>query len=468
VGALAWGMTLRPEPVTALLVTGVLACCVRFRERPGPAPLALACVLFPLALTAHPAGLVALAPLLAIGRTLLRSARRHIPAIATGTTVIAAEFLLLGFVGSDLEQRRLDTQTIRTLGGSTESSLNELTRYDLLAVAPYSPPLRRALVALIALAVIAFALRRFFRDGRGLLDLPATTLAIGLVLLIATPSKWPSHFGTFIGIAAIAVAAEMTALRTDRLRRGIGPLRPLLVIAFAATAIAWSWNVRGAWNQGDLRTLDWTPGFESWLPLNVVATALPLLLLGIAVVRGLLERRSVALTHVAAQTGALLALPLIVFTGVMLVVDAARTGSWTMGRQNLGTLVDEAGCGLADEMLIPGDSVAAGPEPLTRRLAMDGAPSLVLPNLLMYFPCAHLPRLTNGIAEVPRQVVSYPNPRTPIRYPVTSPWVGLLDLYRLELLPLAGRDPPQDILVYEVERDLPGAGLAEVLPASAS
>ena len=29
-GALAWGMTLRPEPIIALLVTGVLACVVAF------------------------------------------------------------------------------------------------------------------------------------------------------------------------------------------------------------------------------------------------------------------------------------------------------------------------------------------------------------------------------------------------------------------------------------------------------
>src|SRR5436309_106630 len=33
VGAFAWGMTLRPEPVVALIVGGVLACTVRFLER---------------------------------------------------------------------------------------------------------------------------------------------------------------------------------------------------------------------------------------------------------------------------------------------------------------------------------------------------------------------------------------------------------------------------------------------------
>src|SRR5207247_1966227 len=49
VGAFAWGMTLRPEPVVALIVGGVLACTVRFLERGTAAPLAIAAVLVALA-----------------------------------------------------------------------------------------------------------------------------------------------------------------------------------------------------------------------------------------------------------------------------------------------------------------------------------------------------------------------------------------------------------------------------------
>ena len=55
VGAFAWGMTLRPEPVSALLVTAALACIVRFRERGTTAPLAALAVVLPFALTGHQA-----------------------------------------------------------------------------------------------------------------------------------------------------------------------------------------------------------------------------------------------------------------------------------------------------------------------------------------------------------------------------------------------------------------------------
>ncbi|MDQ3672715.1 MAG: arabinosyltransferase domain-containing protein, partial [Actinomycetota bacterium] len=40
IGAFSWGMTLRPEPVTAFFVSAVLACIVRFLERGTAAPLA--------------------------------------------------------------------------------------------------------------------------------------------------------------------------------------------------------------------------------------------------------------------------------------------------------------------------------------------------------------------------------------------------------------------------------------------
>ena len=75
VGALAWDMAIRPEPVTALLVTAVAACAVRFVERETVAPLAIAALLVPLALTAHHTGIVSLAPVIAVSPLLVRWAR---------------------------------------------------------------------------------------------------------------------------------------------------------------------------------------------------------------------------------------------------------------------------------------------------------------------------------------------------------------------------------------------------------
>ena len=68
----------------------------------------------------------------------------------------------------------------------------------------------------MGLAVLAFLLRR--RRERASLDLASASLGVALRLLIATPSKWPWHFGALVGIAAVAVASE--TIRLSQGRRG--------------------------------------------------------------------------------------------------------------------------------------------------------------------------------------------------------------------------------------------------------
>ena len=101
------------------------------------------------------------------------------------------------------------------------------------------------------------------------------------------------------------------------------------------------------------------------------------------------------------------------------------------------------------------------PEPLAARLERNGSATLILPPLVTYFPCARLPELRDGAVEVPDTLVSHPNQLSPIRYPLTSPFVGLLDVYRLRELPLSveGNDVPAGVVVYDVEERLPGREL---------
>jgi hypothetical protein len=63
-----------------------------------------------------------------------------------------------------------------------------------------------------------------------------------------------------------------------------------------------------------------------------------------------------------------------------------------------------------------------------------------------------------GVVETPDTIVSYPNELSPIRYPLTSPFVGILDLYRLRELPIEPTSTRADgqVLVYEVDRRIPG------------
>jgi len=598
VGALAWGMTLRPEPVTALLVTAVVACMVRFRERETIAPLAATAVLVPLALTAHPAGIVVLAPVLACSPKLIGFARAQPPIASTIVASSIALLTVLAVVGADLEQRRADAQATVDYSHSVAWRY-ELIRYTALADAPWGTPLRRASVTLIALAVIAFALwgRRRRRD---LLDFPATALIVALVLLIATPSKHPWHFGALLGLAAVAVASETARLRHRSARSRRWQAQPFLVLAGAILVILWSWAPRHAWSAEDLRTVDWTPSFEPWPDVSTLAWALPLVLLAAIASKEIARGRRDSLPEVpwraVSWTAPVLAVPLIAFTVAVLVADAAKTEGWTLMRQNLATLRGDAGCGLANDLLVadpgsarpspvaggeqelpqlawmppppregmrrfalgptndgrtaspwfalanrsfglfiagtPGPSelvltwgrrvadgieslgsdpillsfeleienvvphwrlLAAGelpdpPEgahlvrivlhsanapgpavavtapvaydhrPLAPRLRSAGSRTLVVPNVLAYFPCVVLPRLGDGIVDVPDNVVLTRDAAWLHQERDTSPFLGVTDLYSLHRLSVADSPlPPRDVIaVYAVDKRIPG------------
>jgi len=602
VGALAWGMTVRPEPVIALLVTAVMACTVRFLDRETVAPLAFAAILVPFALIGHHTGVVALAPLLAIAPRLLRWARARVPVAATVVSSSIGLLFVLAFVGSDIEQRRSETQLARAYGLGAEWR-EEAVRYFLLSDFPYGTTLRRGSVALIALAAVAFLLRRRVNRSPSL-DFPGVTLLVALLLLILTPSKWPWHFGALLGIAALAVAAESARIRGEAAHAQRWSAWPFLAVGAACVAAAWSWSPRTSWNVVDLRTLDWTLGFESWFPLSTLAMALPLLLLAGGLLSKLIGKRRENAEDVpwriASWSAPVIAVPLVLFTAGVLVADTVKTNSWTLARQNLETVSGDAGCGLAENLLVPvlssveplpattfsakrsdptwappspvrslprfalaplsggsarsawfelpagrrvglfvagtpgsserlglewgrrqrGQIVSLGDQEIPVDLASDigagsipwrflaatelppptreadvarvtfragdvpgsaiavtslitytneslveqfrrsGNPSLVLPNLLMYFPCVQQPLLRNGVVEVPRHIVTSGDfgATWPLRYRGTSPFDGVIDLYRLDRLPISdSKYALGDVAVFAVDRTIPGA-----------
>ena len=376
VGVFAWGMTIRPEPVVALLITAVVACTVRFLEKPSPTPLVVAAILIALAVSAHPAGILSVAPLLVTAPTLTRWARTQLAVAATLTTSAVALLMVLLFVGSDLQSRASDARTFRMFGDATSGWRDEVTRYASMSGSLYATPARRAAVALMLLAVLAYLLRPRAR-GHVVLDLPGGTLAVALVLLIATPSKWPFHFGALLGVTALALASETTRLRlrADR-SRGLQPL-PFLVIAAAAVAAAWAWWPRGSWNDLDLRTSDWTFAFESSeFSLSNLAAVIPLLLLLVtaglaALVPGQRNRLRDAPWRVAAWTVPAVVVPVVAFTAAVLVVDVAKAQGWTLARQNLEALRGDEECGLADDLLI---AVNGSMQPLPSADKRDARP----------------------------------------------------------------------------------------------
>jgi arabinosyltransferase C len=375
VGAFAWGMTLRPEFATAFFAAAIMACAVRFLERRSAAPLALAAALLPLAATAHHAGLVAGAPLIAAGSHVIRWARRR-PLVAAAISVASLALLgLLAFVGSDLEQRLQDAHDVSRVTGTPW--LNELQRYATLVGLYSGTPMREASVALMLLAVLAFVFRRD-REPRIMLDLPAKTVGIGLLLLVPLPDKLPWHFGALLALAAVAVAAETVRLRGDAARATHWEARPFLIIGVAMAATAWLWATPQDWSLLDLRTLDWSRAVNR-LDMGLLALLAPLLAMVAATLAGMLRRDPRPWRvpwHVAPWMPVIIAVPVVAFTVGVILVDTATTPSWTLARQSLGSLGGRAGCGVADSyrVALPASTRPVEPVPPGRS---DAVPAWV-------------------------------------------------------------------------------------------
>ena len=368
-GALSWGMTLRPEFATSLIAVGVLACVFRFLEAETAAPLALAAVFIPLAVTAHHAGAVSIAPLIVVAPALVSWARRRFAEVATLLVLSCATFVFLVFIGSDVQQRRLDARAAHAYLAGT-SWLDEIQRYASVSSGPYGAPLRGASVALMWLAIVAYLLRSR-RNPSPLLDVPARTLAVGLLLLVPLPDKLIWHFGGLVGFAALAIAAESARLRADGEVAGSWQARPFIVIGAGLGAAAWIWAAPQAWSILDLRTLDWSRVFERLQIGSLVVVAPLVLMIGASIV-GIARRDPRPWRvpwRVAPWTAVVVLVPLFVFTLGVLMADAIKTPSWTLTRQNLEQLSGGGGCGMADDYAV---ALPESAQPL-RRLAGDGA-----------------------------------------------------------------------------------------------
>lgn len=383
-----WGVTLRPEPFVALLVVGVTACAVAFLESRSAAPLALAVPLIALAVSTHPIGLIAIAPLLAILPALVRWTRTALlSAIAIATSCCALVLTLLA-LGSDIPHRVSDAATVDEAGDAQVAWFDEIARYDALLDPTYGAPLRRGSVVLMLLTAFAYLLRpRGSRDP--LSDVPGRTLVFSLLLLAISPTKLPWHFGALIGVAALAAGFETARLARTECRRLV---RSLVALGALVLAIRYSWWPRYHLAEFDLNTLTWHVRFGSHVNIGDVGAAAAVVALWIAGFAAVLRGGHGALRRVGQRAtlwiAPLIAAPLLLFTSAVLVADAAVTPSWTLTKQNISSLVGNAGCGIADhlaiplrESMLPVDSVSA-----RRRGAapVDALPAAPVPGLPVF------------------------------------------------------------------------------------
>ncbi len=140
-GAMAWGMTLRPEPIIAVLVTGTLLCAVWFSEGGGPRPFGAPGSAR--AVRDYRASRWRCGARIRSSSSPVRSLRWARTEFATAVAIVTSAFALLvtlAFVGSDIGQRADDAQATRIYGGVTDTWRDEAARYDYLSVTVVCEP----------------------------------------------------------------------------------------------------------------------------------------------------------------------------------------------------------------------------------------------------------------------------------------------------------------------------------------
>jgi hypothetical protein len=337
VGAVAFGVTLRPEPFVALLAVGVLACCIAYASAPALDVLIVAAVLCGLAVTVHPSGAVAAAPLLLCVPRLVHDARQRYAITALALAFVVAVgvgwTLNLAFIDSDTATRETSVTLIRGGGGHSGGVFQELVRYGHLADAGASP-LRRLFVALLILSVAAFVIGLLRRQSLAT-RLPSASVALALLILSVTPSKWIWHFGGLIGLCAVSIGFEAHRLARASLSR---PARLAVTGSVVAVAV-WASLDPNHWGPLDTGALDWSLRAAPFLGGVMLAAGGVLVAGATRVVR---RPDLVVLPTVLAS--------LLVVTMLLFAVDAATTDGWTTARQSLGSLVGRDSCGVASSL----------------------------------------------------------------------------------------------------------------------
>ncbi|MGH3133504.1 MAG: arabinosyltransferase domain-containing protein [Gaiellaceae bacterium] len=467
--AAAWNMTLRPEPFVSLLVGICLACAIAFASAPRLWPLALALLAATLALTAHPEGVAALAPLMVVSPWILgwlRGSRDRAVAVTSAALSAMAVGVVLVFLDSDIET----WSSNRELLGATQTYAEtpwwlEVARYvKLVDVSWWATPIRLASVAVLLLVVVAYLTRRRKASEPPLLALPAQSLTLALMLLVFDPSKNAFHFGALAVLGAVAAAAECARFRDEAAPRRL-PVRPVLAIGLVTLAFVTSLSADGFWNPLDLGTRTWLDptvlGLDVFDPRPWLLVAA--LALGGALVAHRRARRArstagsntpwvVAAWSVPAASAALVAL-----TGAVMVADTIAA-DWTLPRQNLAAIAGSDGCGLADSVsIVPGVDSSSGNSTLAAAVQRDGVRTLLEPATAPYFPCADTPAFDQGVVEVPDLIVGWELEPWPVVIRA-SPFRGIGDLYPPRLIYHDGAD----LTVHEVRADVSGAVLLPI------
>jgi cell wall arabinan synthesis protein/EmbC-like arabinotransferase in arabinogalactan biosynthesis/arabinosyltransferase-like concanavalin domain-containing protein len=261
---LAFDLGVRPEPFGAAPLGAVLVAATVAVERGRLLPLGLALAVAALGFTAHPTGFVVLAPLIVLAPRLWSLVRgpNWGSTVSRLVTVAAPGALISLFAFADNGVYDfLRSQEIFTSVEVQTGWADEYVRYaSLLGATDQGDFAKRVVVLLGLLCLVVLALlaadpanrRRF--SAR--LWVAGGTLAVGLLLLWLTPSKWTQHFGSLAVAGPIVIGLTLTYVE-PRVRELAGkrrlPVSVLLAVGGAVVVLC-ALSMRGpniwapAWN----------------------------------------------------------------------------------------------------------------------------------------------------------------------------------------------------------------------------
>jgi len=369
VGWFSWLGTLRPEPFVAVLAALVILAVRRFHQTERLGNLVVAAIAAAAAVSVHPEGIVAIAPLAVAIPALYRWTRERRwerwCALAAVALVAGAVLTLLVFADTDVTRFADSRDVFATDLFHHYSWRDEPYRYELVFspdLGPYATVARRATV-LLALVPIALFLTRTDRRRNPDLDLPTLSLMLGVAALVFTPSKWPWQLGVLVPFAALAAAGEVRRLVMEptgasRARR--------LVLALGGSVLASivAWRGHAFWNQFSVLDVDFGRGGSGFLGVDLSSPAVWAgIVAGAAVIVGLIvfgrrprrgtlrERADTGLTALGAGALAVSAALIAAVTLALFVVDGFGTPSWTLAKQNVDSVVGST-CGFADDLSV--------------------------------------------------------------------------------------------------------------------
>lgn len=442
-GSATFLMTLRPEPLIALLLTLAIAAVVRFSQHPGPRPLLAVAALVALALTAHQTGWVVALSAVAIVPGALRWSREHnrgaraASLIVVGIVGLALTTLLLG-LDTDWKHLRSGIASFRA-GAPYQVSPLELARMrfdllrdlDIVGLQRFWPPL--AVLLAITYLVVGHGVPN--RAAR----LAGYAALAGYAGLLLPGSPWPWHFGAVVpGAAVLAVLAITRLLSLGRAGRaalvGLG-----VVTSFA---LAWAMRPSRQWTAGDLADHVWAdlPHLSAW---EWTALAAAGAVLGAVVAIRLRSPGSASRGAIVGAASLVLGAPLALTWGLLLT-DAAESGSWTYTRQSLKEITGRDGCGIGDFLSVVTDATALQ-ETHVDRWALPLASASAIPPLTRAAEVPHEAPVW-GTYEVPGNLGgSSPEPKQ-----VTTPWFDVRGTSEAVFWSLGRLGAPDALRVEEV------------------